>query len=74
MAQILAAITTPGERYARIRGAILDLVPTPGDKLPSSKRIGQRLAQFRKRIVGGLAIDSVPNRDGVAVWFVRVAS
>jgi hypothetical protein len=72
VAQLLTAIGTPGPRYERLRSALYDLVPTPGDKLPSARRVGMKLHHLRRRIVDGKALDRRDHRMG-AIWFVREA-
>jgi hypothetical protein len=72
-AQISTAIATSGERYAGVRAAICDLVPTPNDKFPSTQRIGMKLRSLRRRVVDGRFIDQDPNPKGGAMWFVKRA-
>lgn len=62
-----------GERYTRLRDAILELCPGRNGDLPDARRLGYQLRHFRGRIVGGRRLDSAVNRDGVSVWFVADA-
>jgi hypothetical protein len=68
--QLLVALQVPGDRYEHLRAAVLDLVPTPADKLPSARRIGVRLHHLRGRIVNGRALQKRDGRWG-AIWSVQ---
>ena len=53
-----------------MRAALENLVGCPPGKAPSARQVGNKLRHFRRRVVGGLYLDSNPNehnRNG-AVW------
>jgi hypothetical protein len=53
-----------------MRAALENLVGCPPGKAPAPRQVGNKLRHFRRRVVGGLYLDSNPNehnRNG-AVW------
>jgi len=69
-AQLLSAIGTGDKRYERVRSAVFELVPTPGDKLPTAKRVGMKFSFLYNRVVDGMSLDRRDDKWGV-VWSVR---
>lgn len=61
------------EPRSPLRGPLIELCPTAGGKLPSTRSLGNRLRGFRRRIVQGRCLDSRDSNSG-AVWLVRKAS
>ncbi len=53
-----------------MRAALENLVGCPVGKAPAAKQVGKRLSYFRRRVVGGVYLDSNPNEyaRGGTVW------
>ena len=53
-----------------MRGALENLVGCPPGKPPGARQVGNKLRHYRRRVIGGVYLDTNPNehsRNG-AVW------
>ncbi len=69
VSEILRRLESEPELHDGLRTAIEELVHTPLGKPPSTKSVGMRLRNLRRRFVGGRCLDGRNTRLGV-FWFV----
>lgn len=68
-AKIIQRLDERPNDYEAFRGAVSELCPVSGGKLPSPRSLGNKLGHLRGRVVGGKCVD---HRDshGTKKWFL----
>ena len=68
--ELLKSLDERRPDYEGMREAVCELCGAAGDKLPSTRSLGNRLRRVRGRVVNGKALDS-DDEHGKARWVVR---
>ena len=68
--ELLKSLEEQRPAYDAMREAVCELCGAAGDKLPSTRSLGNRLRRVRGRVVNGMALDS-DDEHGKARWVVR---
>lgn len=69
-AKILELLSQHPDKYEQVLNAVLELCPAQAGKLPTSQSLGSKFGHLRGRVVSGRYLDSRPNRNKTAAWFV----
>jgi hypothetical protein len=68
--KIIQKLTIQPFKYELLRSSILELCPSPPEKMPSSRSLGNKLKHLKNRNIGGKTINK-RTKDKMSVWFVE---
>lgn len=69
-AELLRKLDVNQLEHDAIRGAVCELCETSGDKLPTTRSLGNRFKHVSGRVINGKTLTSIPEH-GTARWVVR---